>query len=198
MNNSSRRRSARSSRWTVCGTKSTLKRGQVGRTQQLGAEASIWATRRKCSSPPTAPPAWLPDPAGRHEYRWWVGTNWTPNVADHGVAEPMHFESVRCLTSLVPHRRPGADGCRDVLSSQVLDRGLVVFSTAGETPTHEPSGTGSNSQRSLWIPLPGQVRALEPCRSHQVGAPPTRSSRRRILGPPGSQQRDDRDEVASS
>ena len=30
------------------------------------------------------PPDWYPDPAGRHEYRYWDGNAWTDQVADHG------------------------------------------------------------------------------------------------------------------
>lgn len=30
------------------------------------------------------PPAWLPDPAQRHQYRWWDGQIWTPSVSDAG------------------------------------------------------------------------------------------------------------------
>jgi hypothetical protein len=32
------------------------------------------------------PAAWHPDPTGRHQYRWWDGTTWSPNVSDDGVA----------------------------------------------------------------------------------------------------------------
>jgi hypothetical protein len=28
---------------------------------------------------------WYPDPAGRHEHRFWDGARWTDNVVDHGV-----------------------------------------------------------------------------------------------------------------
>ena len=31
-------------------------------------------------------PNWLPDPTGRHEYRYWDGSVWTENVSDTGVA----------------------------------------------------------------------------------------------------------------
>lgn len=31
-----------------------------------------------------APPAWLPDPARRHQLRWWDGSTWSPNVSDGG------------------------------------------------------------------------------------------------------------------
>ncbi|MEM9203199.1 MAG: phospholipid scramblase-related protein [Actinomycetota bacterium] len=30
------------------------------------------------------PPDWYPDPAGRHEHRYWDGVRWTDQVADHG------------------------------------------------------------------------------------------------------------------
>lgn len=32
------------------------------------------------------PPAWHPDPTGRHDHRWWDGEQWTEHVADAGVA----------------------------------------------------------------------------------------------------------------
>ena len=45
------------------------------------------------AAPPTTPqPAnWYPDPAGRFEYRWWDGANWTANVSTRGQAsvDPM-------------------------------------------------------------------------------------------------------------
>lgn len=27
---------------------------------------------------------WLPDPAGRHQLRWWDGTVWTEHISDNG------------------------------------------------------------------------------------------------------------------
>jgi hypothetical protein len=29
--------------------------------------------------------SWQPDPSGRHQYRWWNGTSWAPDVSDGGV-----------------------------------------------------------------------------------------------------------------
>jgi hypothetical protein len=29
--------------------------------------------------------SWEPDPSGRHQYRWWDGTSWAPDVSDGGV-----------------------------------------------------------------------------------------------------------------
>ncbi len=31
------------------------------------------------------PPRWVPDPTGRHQYRYWDGEQWTDHVADNGV-----------------------------------------------------------------------------------------------------------------
>ncbi len=38
-------------------------------------------------TPPSSehPPSWFPDPAGRHELRYWDGTGWTEHVSDQGV-----------------------------------------------------------------------------------------------------------------
>jgi len=38
-------------------------------------------------SPPLPPigPQWAPDPTRRHDYRFWNGSSWTAQVADHGV-----------------------------------------------------------------------------------------------------------------
>jgi uncharacterized membrane protein YhaH (DUF805 family) len=43
-------------------------------------------------APNTAPAGWLPDPTGRHQYRYWDATRWTHYVSDNGVtsADPIH------------------------------------------------------------------------------------------------------------
>jgi len=33
----------------------------------------------------TAPAGWFPDQSGRHEHRYWDGSQWTEHVADAGV-----------------------------------------------------------------------------------------------------------------
>jgi uncharacterized membrane protein YhaH (DUF805 family) len=35
---------------------------------------------------PAVPAGWYPDPAGRHQYRYWDGMQWTVSVSDNGVA----------------------------------------------------------------------------------------------------------------
>src|SRR4051812_12877458 len=39
------------------------------------------------AAPAAALPAamWAADPTGRHQYRWWDGSVWTPNVSSNGV-----------------------------------------------------------------------------------------------------------------
>lgn len=39
-----------------------------------------------------APANWYPDPMGRHEYRWFDGTQWTDQVSSHGRSsvDPVH------------------------------------------------------------------------------------------------------------
>ncbi|HEY8546233.1 MAG TPA: DUF2510 domain-containing protein, partial [Acidimicrobiales bacterium] len=38
----------------------------------------------------TATPGWYTDPTGRHDYRYWTGTRWSPRVADgdDGILNP--------------------------------------------------------------------------------------------------------------
>ncbi|HLN16350.1 MAG TPA: DUF2510 domain-containing protein [Acidimicrobiales bacterium] len=33
----------------------------------------------------TSPPAWFPDPSGRHAWRFWDGTRWTEQISTDGV-----------------------------------------------------------------------------------------------------------------
>ena len=35
--------------------------------------------------PPQQPPNWFPDPLGRHQFRYWDGTQWTEHVSDGGA-----------------------------------------------------------------------------------------------------------------
>ena len=49
----------------------------------------VWFLRgprkQQTASPPGAPPSWLADPTLRHQYRYWNGAQWTPDVSDDGV-----------------------------------------------------------------------------------------------------------------
>ena len=47
------------------------------------AETSATAMASEDSNPAS----WLPDPLGRHELRYWDGTEWTSHISDNGVTE---------------------------------------------------------------------------------------------------------------
>jgi len=40
------------------------------------------------------PASWRPDPTGKHDHRYWDGTQWTENVADAGIASTDPYEPV--------------------------------------------------------------------------------------------------------
>jgi len=42
------------------------------------------APRTRGEGAATVPEQWAPDPTGRHQYRWWNGSEWTEHVADDG------------------------------------------------------------------------------------------------------------------
>jgi hypothetical protein len=52
------------------------------------------------ATPPMVPAGWYTDPAGRHEYRYWDGTGWKPEVSDGGIT------AVDPLGSPPPPQRP--------------------------------------------------------------------------------------------
>jgi hypothetical protein len=55
------------------------------RTYRPTQRASI-AAPAAVAAPTTAVPAgWKADPTGRHQFRYWAGTQWTENVADDGA-----------------------------------------------------------------------------------------------------------------
>ncbi len=84
-------------------------------------------------------PAWLTDPTGRHQYRWWDGEEWTENVADDGVQSVDPVDGAEELKR--PAARPVAASGSEPLT-QLASRGarlgarlidsifLVVLTTA--------------------------------------------------------------------
>src|SRR5262249_3936340 len=57
----------------------------------ISAEAAVTTlappegSRHPKPPPPPTPAQWAPDPHGRHELRYWDGTQWTEHVATRGV-----------------------------------------------------------------------------------------------------------------
>lgn len=54
-----------------------------------GSISGWWDMRKKRTAHPAS---WFPDPAGRHQLRYWDGTRWTEHVSDHGTttSDPLH------------------------------------------------------------------------------------------------------------
>jgi uncharacterized protein YxjI len=76
-------------------------------------------------------PNWYPDPMGRHEYRWFDGSQWTDQVSNHG------------RQSVDPVNAPGAVPVRDVTDARIqkdLNRAGVEVGAAqgGGTLFTEP------------------------------------------------------------
>ncbi len=75
---------------------------------------------------PSPPPDWYPDPAGRHEVRYWDGERWTEHVASHGV------------TSIDPPGGPATVPVGDQAPEQIRRQ---VRERAGVTRTPVGGGT---------------------------------------------------------
>jgi uncharacterized protein YxjI len=92
------------------------------------------------SDPQATPPNWYPDPAGRHQYRYWNGTAWTEQVADHGVqsADPIQ---PNIADSIDRGLTVGSDPTNQQVAQMVHGTGITG---AGIT---EPLGQGNGT---LW------------------------------------------------
>jgi hypothetical protein len=88
----------------------------------------------------TPEPGWNPDPAGRHEYRYWDGSAWTDDVSDNGVTStdplagaggPAHPGDAAPTAPFEPTQGYGAAGPAD-----------AGYGQPGAPPGYPPAGTG--------------------------------------------------------
>ena len=68
------------------------------------------------------PPDWHPDPAGRHQYRYWDGRSWTDHVADNGQ---------QAIDPLVAFGQSGAREIDDEDSAKQHGNMLIKCATCG-------------------------------------------------------------------
>ena len=76
------------------------------------------------------PPNWYPDPLGRHELRYWNGTQWTEHVSSHGrqtVDPPIGVANV-----------PTVARSADKVAADVQKAGAVTGAVGGGTLFTEP------------------------------------------------------------
>jgi uncharacterized protein YxjI len=71
----------------------------------------------------THPPNWYPDPMGRHEYRWFDGTQWTEQVSSHGR------QTTDPLTATAPV--PQGDVSKDRIDKGLAKAGVVAGAAQG-------------------------------------------------------------------
>ena len=74
--------------------------------------------------------SWYPDPGGKHEHRYWDGSQWTDNVADHGR---------QAVDPLVANYVPSTHHSAQNVQQQVQQRaGLQATAAGGGTLFTEP------------------------------------------------------------
>jgi hypothetical protein len=74
---------------------------------------------------------WQPDPTGKHDHRYWDGTQWTDNVADAGVAATDPY--VAPDPALAPPEAPAADA--PPTDAEPPPAAEPVAETPGDEPT---------------------------------------------------------------
>ncbi|UNX56656.1 AIM24 family protein (plasmid) [Georgenia sp. TF02-10] len=92
--------------------------------------------------------AWHPDPTGRHELRYWDGTQWTEHVSDGGV---------QSVSPLAPPEEPGAHTGTHATEPQDGDR------PAPDQPADQPVGDGD-----AWV---GETRVVGDQPGHEAEQP---------------------------
>lgn len=58
----------------------------AGKLRVLGAQPVAGGMPAQPAAAAAVPASWLPDPAGRHEQRYWDGSRWTEHVSTGGTA----------------------------------------------------------------------------------------------------------------
>jgi uncharacterized protein YxjI len=78
---------------------------------------------------PSVLPGWYPDPAGRHEYRYWDGALWTDQVASHGRqgVDPVHGAAPKMPTVNRPTEKVVRDVERSGLGTEPAAGGGTLF-----------------------------------------------------------------------
>lgn len=109
------------------------------------------------------PAGWYTDPAHRHEYRYWDGTNWTALVSDGGVTASDSLESPP-----IPKPKPPGAGALAwwAMSFGIFNTSTLVMFLLGQAVFAEPTPvTGYNpgvggALFGLAMALPGVVLGI--------------------------------------
>lgn len=85
----------------------------------------------------TSPAAWLPDPTGKHDHRWWDGDRWTEHVADAGQA---------AVDPLAPGEQPPAPSDTPSTPSTGAEGTEAATEAAGGWPDGGQTGAGGGEE----------------------------------------------------
>ena len=105
------------------------------------------------ATPPIVPAVWYTDPVGRHEYRYWDGTDWKPEVSDGGVTavdplgpppppllRPAGLVAGSPTTSSVAFRWAGPASGPPPDKYLILNDGKVIGSVPGTVTSYRGTG----------------------------------------------------------
>src|SRR4051794_13133389 len=115
-----------------------------------------------------APAGWHPDPRGRHEHRYWDGTQWTDHVADAGV---MSTDPVAEVTPVAAPSGPSLVNLPAITPQQTHEpepepEPTAVHAEAEPEPEPQAAGPDLASEESATIPpsepLAGPVHERSP------------------------------------
>lgn len=109
---------------------------------------------------PTAPADWYPDPAGRHEYRYWDGMVWTDHVTSHGrqSTDAVHGS---------PPKMPTVNRATDKVVRDVERSGLGTAATGSGTLFTEPVLVVNQKAKLIEV---NNEYAVYDQHGHQIGA----------------------------
>jgi hypothetical protein len=108
------------------------------------------------------PPAWHPDPTGRHDHRWWDGTRWTEHVADAGVSGVDPIDQAGPSGEAAATGSAGGGAAADAAGQAETDQAGFTSPggeawTTGTTGGTEQSGPGAGQPSPGGWGSPGQA-----------------------------------------
>lgn len=88
----------------------------------------------------SAPPAWLADPTGRHQMRYWDGQQWTDHVSNAGVqaTDPVGSPATNTATS-APASSGGWMDKVTAAANQAVDATSAAVDSAADSLSNRPA-----------------------------------------------------------
>ncbi|MEZ5265697.1 MAG: DUF4041 domain-containing protein [Acidimicrobiales bacterium] len=116
------------------------------------------------------PAGWHPDPARRHQFRWWDGSQWTAHVSDNGVAgvDPPQAPAARSdagqaaqvpAAAVVAAAQAGPTGPAHLSQSSAQSAGIVAQGVARAAGASDGQRTASG-ERVVWEGVQNRGRGL--------------------------------------